>query len=334
MDRIIEYHHLRRYYFCVYILMIASPIVGFILFKEANWWMIITCVLAYSIQLGLWSQLIENLEESDYIIEKITVRQLKQVLKKEKCFKYGSIIVAIIISILDLYPLFAMNKSFMIMMGGWRVYEGGILVYLMSVSASIINIIYSIRLDYTDLFKINDNFIKTGMTPSQILKKERQNKQNAEKQRIESEKKKYGEDYNIISREHKIYVNEKEKKIFLIGKEYNFKDIINFTVQDKSQTINIGPTYTSKTNTGSMLGRAAIGGALLGNVGAVIGGASASKTIQASNSYSYEEHNYSIIITVDSINKPTIIINIGDNNKLMNKIQSLLTVIIKRNNLD
>ena len=66
MDRNIEYCHIKRYYFCVYIVMIAAPIIGFILFKEENWWMIVTCALAYSIQLGLWSILSENLGESDY----------------------------------------------------------------------------------------------------------------------------------------------------------------------------------------------------------------------------------------------------------------------------
>ena len=107
---------------------------------------------------------------------------------------------------------------------------------------------------------------------------------------------------------------------------------MDFTVKDNAVTIHSASTSKAKTNTGSMVGRAVVGQVLFGNVGAVIGGATASKTIEHSESKSTVTHDYSVIITVNNIASPTEIIKCGRNDAALNKIVSTLTVILKGNN--
>ena len=80
-----------------------------------------------------------------------------------------------------------------------------------------------------------------------------------------------------------------------------------------------------------MFGRAAVGGLVAGNVGAVIGGATASKTIETSDSISSIMHNYSSVVTVNSLSSPMVTLKIGEDQNLMNQVRSILTVIINRN---
>ena len=70
----------------------------------------------------------------------------------------------------------------------------------------------------------------------------------------------------------------------------------------------------------------------MGNVGAVIGGATASKKIEHSGSQSTVFHDYSVLVTVNNITSPTEIIRLGEDETTLNRIVSTLTVILNRNN--
>lgn len=74
-----------------------------------------------------------------------------------------------------------------------------------------------------------------------------------------------------------LYVFESSSIIMIRNNPYNFKDIISFEVMDNSNIIYSNQTLTTKTNAGSVIGRAAVGGLLFGGAGAIIGGATASK---------------------------------------------------------
>ena len=148
------------------------------------------------------------------------------------------------------------------------------------------------------------------------------------------QKKKLREDafgVGFIELGYGVVINDKTNKIFINSNEYNFDDILEFSVQDNSVTIHTGSTSTAKTNTRSMIGRAAVGGVLFGGAGAVIGGATAKRDIYNSGSSSSVNHDYSVIITVNNITHPNETVKLGDDEETLNKITSTLTIILHNN---
>ena len=89
----------------------------------------------------------------------------------------------------------------------------------------------------------------------------------------------YNDDF--IMNYDEIFVFEKPKKIIFGKIEYDFADILNCSLYDANHK-DIPPTQVTRTNTGSMLGRAAVGGLTLGVAGAVVGAMTA-KTESTSN---------------------------------------------------
>ena len=81
-----------------------------------------------------------------------------------------------------------------------------------------------------------------------------------------------------------------------------------------------------------MIGRAIVGGVLTGGVGAIIGGATASKTTTTSGGISRTTHSYKLIITINSLSHPTERIYLGENSTYANEICSILSIILNRNN--
>lgn len=123
---------------------------------------------------------------------------------------------------------------------------------------------------------------------------------------------------------------ESSQTIFLYNNPYSFKDIISFEVFDNSSTINKGSIDTqTKTKTSSMLGRAVVGGVLAGGAGAVIGGLTAKQNSQSFNNTSTEtKHNYYINITINDLKNPIVKIALLEDREKMEKISSLLSIII------
>lgn len=128
-----------------------------------------------------------------------------------------------------------------------------------------------------------------------------------------------------------IIINEAESLILLNTNKYHFNKIIDFKVSD-NETIIYSPTISKTTrNTGSMIGRAVVGGVLTGGIGAIVGGATAKKQTVTEESSSTIEHNYKVIVTVNNISHSNEILHIGASESEMNEISSLLQVIINRN---
>lgn len=65
-------------------------------------------------------------------------------------------------------------------------------------------------------------------------------------------------------------------RVTILGKEYAFSDIIDFTFVDNSYFRKIGGSSVTTTDSSSMLGRALVGGLLFGDVGAMNEGFTAS----------------------------------------------------------
>lgn len=142
-----------------------------------------------------------------------------------------------------------------------------------------------------------------------------------------------------------IYISEilvfSETKHIVIGKiELLFSDILDCVVDDDIkeretiQTFRGNSSATSKANTGNMIGRAVVGGVLLGGTGAIIGGSTANRHtiiehgIDTSILDKTIEHNFTIAITVKDISNPVIYLNVGSNTRLKDEIVSLMKVII------
>ncbi len=333
MEKYIEYKHLNRSYCYLYAILLLAPILGFILYYNFGWWMFFACLVAYIIQ--MWPTSLLCLE-SELKQEPVSIKasELASYVKKERKFQIFHTVILGVATILDLFPFFSMIYSIM----GYKVYEGGIIVSIMSLFMAAILLFLGCVAPWTsdrgstltDIFTIEEKFNKTGLTPSELQDREINRRRQAEEERRNNEIQLYGAGHIVLDRNKKLYVNEKDQILFIHGTGYKFKDILSYTVQDNSKTIHSGGTSTTKTNTGSMLGRAAVGGALFGNVGAVIGGATASKTTEYGNTFSTEIHHYNVIITVNSISSPMVTVDLGSNQELMNKLSSVLTVILSR----
>lgn len=137
-----------------------------------------------------------------------------------------------------------------------------------------------------------------------------------------------------------ILVFSKPKHVSVGEKVFSFSDILDCTINDnvkETETIQTyrGESYaTTKTNTGNMIGRSIVGGVLLGEAGAIIGGSTANKQtiVQHGTDTSVHnkevEHNYTIAITVKDLSNPVIYLNVGNNTVLKDEIVSLMKVII------
>ena len=135
--------------------------------------------------------------------------------------------------------------------------------------------------------------------------------------------------YSIDSR---LFVFEESQMIVLHGKEYKFSDILGFSLVDDatSETITTS-TGEAKTSTGSMLGRAVVGGVLTGGLGAVAGAATARKNIETNaTSQTITTHKYVIYINVNSLKNPTITIPIGKDTQKAHELANLFNVIIAK----
>lgn len=137
-----------------------------------------------------------------------------------------------------------------------------------------------------------------------------------------------------------ILIYSVSKHVVIEKREYAFSDILDCVVNDDIKEKDTIETYrspsvaTTRTNSGNMLKRAAIGGLLLGDTGAIIGGSTASKntTIEYGKDTTIHNreitHNYTIVVTVRDIKTPNLLIKVGNDTNLKDEIVSLFRVII------
>jgi hypothetical protein len=162
---------------------------------------------------------------------------------------------------------------------------------------------------------------------------------------------KYGNPNKIIkikdNEEHyicnEIFIFEESKKIIIEGNELDFNKILDFSTKDHST--NYYDKYSNSSggvDTGSIIGRSAVGGLIGGAPGAIIGGVTANRKMDKldleirSVSYDLDRMNKytSLYINIDDISNPKIEIrfkNNAVNEAKINEITSLLNVIINRN---
>ena len=300
---------------------LLAPLFGFLMYDA---WPMVVCVFISSvIQVLCAIPFCASLGHG--VRSNIKVSEIDQYVVSENKKRNILKSVYVIIAVLNCFPFISTNSVFMHSIGK-NAYEGGVIVTIITLAIIAFWGLFMLPGIPKPGVEINQKLKEQGLTIEDKQRMEEIKKQEIEQLKI----KKYGEGYIRLA--YDIIVNDNIKKLFIGEKEYDFKDILDFTVKDNAVTIHSASTSKAKTNTGSMVGRAVVGQVLFGNVGAVIGGATASKTIEHSESKSTVKHDYSIIITVNNIASPTEIIKCGRNDAALNKIVSTLTVILKSNN--
>lgn len=149
---------------------------------------------------------------------------------------------------------------------------------------------------------------------------------------------KYGKPDKIINLEvlkmnKSIIVFAEKKRIWLLGRDIPMESIIDCKIQDDEYSYDGGSYSETKTNTGSMLKRAAVGTLVAGAAGAVIGGATAKRTTTTFSAGSCTGHKYYVYININDLSEPVVKIDIGSDFNRANEILGLFSVIIERNKM-
>lgn len=148
-----------------------------------------------------------------------------------------------------------------------------------------------------------------------------------------------GYGYRLLENQCRIYLKSKSLVFVTIGCIYiiPFDKIIGYEVvnlKENAQPLYSATTTTTTTDTGNVIKRAVIGGALAGGVGAIIGGTTA-KTItnQQTNMFDYLNYlpNLELRINIDDILSPSIKIPFDQFREEAEETAASLNVIIKRN---
>lgn len=167
---------------------------------------------------------------------------------------------------------------------------------------------------------------------------------NIKKSVIEGLYTKFGNPTKVINVDNSsllaILIFEKTKDIVIVTQDKNlrikFDTVLTYNVSDNSKVSTNSysslATSTTKTNTGSMIGRSIAGGIIAGGAGAVIGGTTAPKTtitdFGGSFSTSTTTHDYNVIININSISTPTITLNFKEDETAYNSFIAILNVIL------
>ena len=131
----------------------------------------------------------------------------------------------------------------------------------------------------------------------------------------------------------RVYVFEESEVIIMDGVTLQFKDLIGFSLLNKSKKIyDVYTTATSKKNLGSAIIRGAVGKAIAGDLGGVIGAMSAEEDIDYETSYEVDEDDdYKMYVNVNSLSSPTIVLKFGCSESDAYETANLLNVIVNRN---
>lgn len=182
------------------------------------------------------------------------------------------------------------------------------------------------------------------------LKKEQQAAADKKRKELEAEFRKanadllkmyskvYGQPSRVIdldgsgSCQSQVILFKESETLMLGGKPHPFAEITGYKVDDDAMTIggNVVKTETS-TDLGSLIGRTAMGHAIGGKAGAIIGGTTAKRRTRYT--YADEEtiHDYTVIVHLDSLDCPLVKLAIGENKRALDEVTALLDVIIRNN---
>ena len=220
----------------------------------------------------------------------------------------------------------------------------GLVIFFMVICGGII--IYAVReMSKQNRLEVERNMRKTP----EYIEKQKMLIQEEERQRrkvLDDAKALVIAEYGEITKEiilrysnnldDRILIFSEKSVIRIYNKAYKFSDILGYTVTDNKSTIIEGGNSSSitTTSTGSLVGRAVVGGVLLGGVGAIAGATSAKKNIEtiSGNQIVSETHNYTIHINVNDLSSPIVSINTKSSEERTQEIIGVLNILINKNN--
>ena len=156
------------------------------------------------------------------------------------------------------------------------------------------------------------------------------------KQSIEKTSQRYGivtryYDFGTKSVDNSILLFADSKKIWIFGKVYDFDDILDCNIKDEPHVEKASVTFKTTTSSGSMLGRAVVGGILTGGVGAIIGGVTAKKkTVAVPLGSDKTIHDFTVVININDLSSPIVYVRCGSDEMLANEVFGLINVIIHK----
>ena len=261
--------------------------------------------------------------------KRLTEKEQEEIMNRsEGATKVGIAVLAIVVLVFVIYML--LNWSFiMSMLVGIPVV--GIAVYIglkmtEKISDNIASPVYEHRVQ---------EMIQEGQQKMEQRKKSMDNDYNQMKKTIKDNVIQASTENIKIDNDNWLLINKHAKKITINHNLYNFEDILGYKLTDDAQSIqhisSTSSTAETRTDTGNMLGRAAIGGIIGGTAGAIIGGATAKRnttTVTPGASVTSEiKHNYRIDVTIDNLSHPLETILIGDNTEIANQVAFILEII-------
>lgn len=328
----------------LFAVIFATAFWSFWLYSSEDVWMFFCCLLSYGVQVICIPFVLVDVLGNKQV--KVTADNIASYAQKEVYYKILFVILSVITLLLDTFPYVAMSG-----VGNIPEYEGGLFVTILTMGIWAMWLYGIAGACRKNLKKEYDNCIASAEKARM-----RSEQRRLEKERIEAEfnalwqelSNKYGVctiDVCIGANKNEIkqhiYVFEDSATIVLNGEEIAFNNILGFTLQDDSKTIMTKDmasyTSTTKTSTGSMIGRAVVGGMLTGGLGAVAGAATAKKeTITTPNqeqsiTTTSIKHNYICYVNVNDLANPIREIYLGEDSKNAQTIANLLNVIIERN---
>ena len=336
-NRIIKYESPKRGTLLLLIPIIAAPLGGLLLF-QTGWYMFLSCLVSYFVQIVLMCMffLIKN-----KVIE-TNAADIEKHIDAERGISITCIGLLVITAILDFYPYFAWSDLIMVLLGLPRTWDsdsaGVVITVLLPIGMLAVNaiFIYSWR-EKSTFFKVLKQFKKTGLTPDEQAQKEKDEKLQKEQEKqaalLAAETEKYGEGYQVISREKILFMNEGQQKLYIGSTGYDFKDILDFNVQDKVTTKTSPVVTTTRTEDtyGRYVMRPPIGGIGGSKVGTFVGFPSNTTVVETSGGERYDVHRYNVHITLNNLSNPVVTVNLGQDYDAMNRLRAVLTVIVSRN---
>ena len=133
-------------------------------------------------------------------------------------------------------------------------------------------------------------------------------------------------DNKFIKQYIDIVIFEQAKKIMFGNIEYNFEDIHSCSLYDENKK-DVPAIQVTRTNTGSMLGRAAVGALTFGVAGAVVGAVTANKESINTSDTNYFG-SYIVKVGVKSIEKPLITLQFGNDKSKAEEVYATMQAII------
>lgn len=128
-----------------------------------------------------------------------------------------------------------------------------------------------------------------------------------------------------------LYIYEQSKTVLVYGQPIPFDKILTYSLSDNQQVISTtSGTGETSTSTGSMVGRALVGGVLLGGVGALAGATTAKKDTEINTTTEHTTyHDYKIYLNLNDLANPQIVIRFGGDAESANKAACIFNIIIQ-----